>query len=543
MPEAELTSNINPDLIFGAVKRHAWWALMTAASVALLTLVVLSVLPRRYTSDATLVLVQQQIPQHYVVPTTTTDIGEALETTTQEVLSRTRLLDIIGEFDLFPKERARLSPEELETMMRKKIDIKPVVGGLNQKEVNTFKIAFMAETPRKAQAVTNRLTSLFIEQNLETRENQATVTTTFLKEQLAVAEEKLARQEARVRDFKLRNLGELPEQQGSNLTVLSGLQQQLLNIESSAARASEQRVYLQSLLNGYQNLAARGISVSGSAANGQKVNPAEMARADLARLRAKKSTLLSIDTPEHPDVIKVSDEIAQMQSLLNSLQAMEAAKKDLSSGKSTASDGGAASDGEADASGAQVKSQLEANRLELQNLAQNEKQVKNEIAQYQEHLNQTPVREQQLAGLMRDYDLLKQNYADLLGKETQSQLAGSLEKRQAGQQFRLVDRASLPVVPSFPKPLPIGLGGMAAGLLLGAAVAFLIDKKQDLFYSENDLAQKFPLPLVIAIPVLTTSAEERSHNWKRALEWVAASALVMLVFLAEFYELYLNRHG
>jgi hypothetical protein len=67
--------------------------------------------------------------------------------------------------------------------------------------------------------------------------------------------------------------------------------------------------------------------------------------------------------------------------------------------------------------------------------------------------------------------------------------------------------------------------------------------KDGFLYSEKELATHFSLPLVVAIPVLTTSAEKRSARWKRGLEYVAASALTLLVFAAEFYELYLRRHG
>ncbi len=545
MAEPESSSRINLELILGALRRRRWWVLITAAVIALLTLVVLSVLPKRYTSEATLVVVQQQVPERYVTPTSTTDVGEALEATTQEVLSRTQLLDIIGEFDLYPQERGRLSPEELEAKMRKQIIIAPIITRPDEKNIDAFKISFVAESPRKAQAVANRLTSLFIEQNLETREHQASVTTSFLKEQLEVAKEKLAQQESRVRDFKLQNLGELPEQQNGNLAVLTGLQAQLQNIQSGSARAQEQRVYLQSLLNGYQGLTARGIPVTSSAGGAQNANnPIAAAQNELALLKATKSTLLSIYTPEYPDVVKVNEEIAQTESLLKSLRAAKNDKQeeasDTAAGKAGPMDSG---NSEVDTSLAQVKSQLASNGMELANLARDEKQVKAQIDQYQQRLNLTPVREQQLAGLMRDYDLLKQDYTDLLGKETQSRLAGSLEKRQAGQQFRLVDRPSLPVLPSWPKRLPIGLGGLAGGLLAGAALGFLIDTKDGFFYSEKELAAQFRVPLVVAIPVLPTSAEKRFQHWKRGLEFLAASALTLLVFAAEFYELYIKRHG
>ena len=89
----------------------------------------------------------------------------------------------------------------------------------------------------------------------------------------------------------------------------------------------------------------------------------------------------------------------------------------------------------------------------------------------------TPVREEQLADILRDYDLSKKNYDDLLGKKTQSELATSLEIRQQGAQFRLIDPPSLPVKPSGADHMKISLGGLAAGLALGVALAFLLETK------------------------------------------------------------------
>jgi hypothetical protein len=198
---------------------------------------------------------------------------------------------------------------------------------------------------------------------------------------------------------------------------------------------------------------------------------------------------------------------------------------------------------EEDASLAQLRSQSEANRLEIQNLSKDEQLLKDAIGQYQNRLNATPMREQQIAGILRNYYLLKQDYADLLNKEMQSQLAGDLEKRQEGQQFRLVDRPSLPTVPSSPNRIKISLGGSAAGIGLGLALAFLMAIRDRSFHSEEDVSKHFALPLVVGVPLLLNSYEERLHTRKRAFEWVAGSALAFAVFVAEFCEFYFYRHG
>jgi capsular polysaccharide biosynthesis protein len=171
----------------------------------------------------------------------------------------------------------------------------------------------------------------------------------------------------------------------------------------------------------------------------------------------------------------------------------------------------------------------------MDNLSKEETQLKASLAQYQNRLNLTPVREQQLTGLLRDYDLQKQNYADLVNKELQSQLATNLEKDQGGRQFRLVDPPSLPVVPSSPKRLKINLGGAAGGVFLGLALAFLKAMRDRSFHTEKQVSQRFGLPLVVGVPMLLTPSEKRSRTWRASFEWLAGSVLVFAVCAVEFY--------
>lgn len=534
MPEAEGDLSQTLDRVVRLVTRRRWWVLLTASVTTLATVFVVLRLPNRYTSEATIFVVQQQVPERYVVPTSSTDISQGLEAMTQEVLARARLLQIMDEFGLYLKEKNRLAPEDLIEVMRRATSITPLENSSGRRDINAFKISFVADDPHLAQAVASRLTSLFIQANLKTREDQATTTTKFLREQLEAAKNKLTEQEQRLRDFKMQHLGELPEQQQGNLGILTGLQTQLQNTMASLNRAQQQRVYLESLLSGYRTLATRGAPVPGSPGVSRIVSPLEAAQSDLARLQSERATLLRRYTPQHPDVVKIEREIAKADGLVERLKA-NTPKSEKAEGPAVPSGGS-----EDEPAIAQIKSQLEANRLEIENLSKDEKQLRAGIGQYQSRLNLTPVREQQLAGILSDLNLLRQNYADLLGKEQQAQLATSLEKQQVGQQFRLIDPPSLPTVPTSPKRVKISLGGAAAGILLGLALAFLADVRDHCFHSEKNVSQHFALPLVVGIPLLLTAAEKRVRACKGALEWFAGSVLVVAVFVAEFY---VYRHG
>jgi succinoglycan biosynthesis transport protein ExoP len=513
-PESDGSVNETVDNLWRVVIRRRWWILLATSGTIFATLVALALLPNRYRSEGLLLVVQQQVPARFVVPTTNTDIREALQATTQEVLSRSQLLAIIDEFNLYPKQRNKVSPEGLLALMQHDIEILPVDTASSQgKDITSFKISFMADSPQLAQAVTSKLTSLFIEQHLETQEHQASSTTKFLQEQLETAKSKLESAERQVGEYKLGHLGQLPEQQQGNLTILAGLQSELQGTLSSLNRAREQRQYLESLSDN------RGLMMQG----------------DLARLQSQRDALLLRYTAEYPAVKRLDEKIAQTQALFKTLRGSQTSKVDRSA---AGSDIGIAED----TSIAQINGQLEANRLEIDNLTKDKKHLEESIAEYQGRINQTPIREQELASMLRNYDLLKQDYEDLLKKKISAELATDLEKRQEGQQFRLVDQPSLPTLPASPNRVKISLGGLAAGLGLGLALAFLMEMRDRSFHSENDLSQRFALPLVIGVPILLTPVEKRTRVIRKNFEWALGSGLALAVVVAEFFELYVYRH-
>ncbi len=482
------------------VIRGRWWLLGSTCGVTFATIAVLLALPNRYTSEATLLVVQQQVPERYVTPTTTTDLVSALDAMTQEVLSRSRLLAIMDTYNLYTTERQRLAPEEVIALMRQNIDIQPLDVNPAHRDFTALKISFTTSEAHVAQEVASRLTSLFIQENVKTREDQASTTTNFLRAELETAKSKLDQQEQRLRDFKMSSLGELPEQQQENVQVLVGLQTQLQNTMTSLNRAQQQRLYLESLV-----------------------------RDDLTRLMAERKTLLATITEKHPRVVKIDQEIANKQALLEN-------PRQHTSGVSTPPAPGAMpGDGQEGEPVDPLKSQFEANRLEIESLSKDEQQLKADISRCEQRLSLTPVREQQLSGILRDYNLLKQNYADLLSREQQSQLAMSLEKQEEGQHFRLVDPPSLPAIPSSPKRLKISLGGVAAGLFLGLAIAFLLEMRDHSLRTEKEVSRYFALPLILGIPAIELPFKARRRAWRRAFECLAGSVLIIAVAAAEFY--------
>ena len=546
MPEAEEAQNLNFNetlrQVTGFIVRWRWWVLLPLGAVMLVTAAILWVLPNRYTSRATLLVVQQRVSERYVVPNSTTEIGAVLEAMKQQVLSRTQLLRIINEFDLYSRSK-HLAPEQLVALILRDIDIVPIKGDTNQK-LDAFQISFTTESPVVAQKVTTTLTHLFINEYLRNGEEHATSTTSFLHEQVMQKAQELRAQEERLRDFKLQYSGELPEQQQGNLGILTGLQGQLQNTMANLNRAQQQRAFLQAQIEAMSNRSTvrtttgPRVIVPGSLAPIQ-MTALEAAETELARLQTERSALLGKGFgPQHPDVVANKAEMEDAENAVKRLRAAQAAALERS--RASAAAGTSAAEAEAAAENddpalVQLKSSLEANRLEIENLTNEETRLKTSIAQYENRINVTPVREQQQAGMVRTTEALRLEYADLLKKEQESQLATNLEKEQGGQQFRLVDSASLPVVPSSPKRFKLSLGGAGLGLFLGLGLAAFMQMRDTSFHTQGEVTKLLMPPFVVSIPPLLTPAEERRQRWQRVLEWSAGVAMFLVVSVADFY--------
>ena len=526
MPEHEENFDVVLERVLKIALRRRWWVLIPATVLTLCAASISFMLPEKYESDATIFVEPQQVPERYVTANTTIDVNQMLLTMTDAVLSRTQLLKIIDEFGLYSQKKGHLGPEQLVALIRGNIKLEPLQEGPGEpKDLNAFKISFTDNDAHTAQKVTSRLTTLFINVNNESREEQSTSTTNFLADQLKSAEEDLRQQESRVREFKMSNLGELPEEQANNLAFLSGLQGQLQNTMAALSRAREHRAYLQTMLSQYQEIST-GVSVSGAPI----ASPAETIKGELSKLESEKTELLGRYTEKYPDVVKINEQIKETEALLAAVEDAAPPAKDR-----TAQETKQAKPLEKNPAMAQLTSELESNRLEIDADLADQKQTETRIAEYQRRLNLTPVREQQLTDLLRNYNQSKQHYEELLSKKTDSELATNMVKQQQGQRFQIIDQPSLPSRPSSPARLKISLAGLAVGVGIGAALAFLLEIKNHSLRDERELRRDFSFPLMLGVPILQSKVEERRRLRFAVLEGLVATLLCLVISATELY--------
>src|SRR5438309_4373840 len=170
----------------------------------------------------------------------------------------------------------------------------------------------------------------------------------------------------------------------------------------------------------------------------------------------------------------------------------------------------------------ELESQLKVNKIEIANRQKAIDEIKTKIPDYQVRLNRSPVMEQQLADLTRGYDQSRVNYDSLLKKKNDSELATSLELRQQGEHFRVVDPPSLPIKPFSPNRLKLSGIGLVVGIILGAALAAGRELMDDRIYSDKEFRKLAPVTVIAEIPDIIIPGEGRTRQWKLRLLWVTA---------------------
>lgn len=482
------------------------------------------VIPPLYKSSTLIIVEQPTMPQNYVVPNINDDLQTRLESMSEQILSRTRLLSIIQKLHLYGGDHSGLSDDQKVASMRKDINL-DLVRDPQKQDISSFTISYEARDPHLAQNVTTELTELFINENLKVRQEESEGTTDFLEKQLEDARQSLSEQEAKVQEFESQHEGALPTQESSNLAILNGLESQLQSEQDALNTAKQQRVYLEALLEQEKTAQVR-VRPNGDQTN---VAPTDLATIDdqLDKLRAQLADLSSRYTDRYPDVLRLKAQIAKTETMRQNLIA---AQRSANAGPPHASDGGLTDSG-LSATGRQVQSQLQANQVEIANRESAIESLKARLGDYQGRLNMTPSAEQQLDDLTRGYDQSKENYDDLLKKKEQSEMATSMEQMQQGERFTILDPPSLPSKPDSPKRLKLCAIGLGAGLALGLIIAGGLEFFDDRLYSESEIKSLLPMGVLSDIPSIVNSADEQNAKRKLVLGW-AATAVVLVTILA-----------
>ena len=486
------------DDYLGILRRRLWVILVPAVLAAVGTYAFSRKIPNRYTSQTLVMVEQPKVPEHYVRAVVTEQLNQRLGTMREEILSRPRLEPIIQRLGLFKNEIGRVPVEDLVDRLRKSITLRPVPSVGEGGPIPGFYVSFTAGDPRLAQQVCSEITSVFMEENLRLREERAVGTTDFLEKELEEAKRKLDEQDARLADFKRRHIGQLPDQENTNLNILAGIRSQFDAVTQSLSRAYQDKAYTESLLA--QQVASREWSKAGG-------NPLTLEQ-QLANLQAQLVTLQARYTSNHPDVIKMKNDIAQLK---NKIAALEAAEKSRPVEKNT--DQAALNE---PPQIQQLRNQIYSLERTIKEKTLEQERLREQVRLYQSRVELSPLIEQRYKDITRDYHTALTFYNELLTKKNQSEMATNLERRQQGAQFRVLDPPNLPVKPSYPDRMAFAGGGLGGGLAFGLALALLLELRDKSMRTDRDIEFYLELPALALVPSIGAENGVKKRFFKRA---------------------------
>ena len=460
---------INPKEIIEIILRRRWYIIIPFCLSMMAGIYFALTLPKIYSASTLILLQPQGVPANYVRPIVSTDIDSRINTLSQRILSRTNLEMIIDEFKLYsgPKFEKMFMEDKIESM-RKRITVDVT---RSRRDTNAFSISFNGRDPEKVMKVTNALANYFIDENLKSREAQATGTSDFIDEELNITRKRLEEVEQALKGYRERNMGGLPEQLESNLRILDRMQEQLAERRQNLTDAKSRLAAMESAISQGQNLQPAGVTGTDDTLN-------------LDQLDAQLKRLQTRYTDQHPDIIRLKERIADLE------KEPEAPIRNR---------------------------QIEDMKREIKTLEGEISDIQKQIKIYEVRVEETPKREQELLSLRRDYDNINENYNSLLARKLEAELAVNLEKKQQGEQFRIIDPARVPEKPSGADMKKIFLLFIAAGLGIGGGLVFLLEYLDSSFRKPDDIESHLGLPVLATVPAILHPREVRMKRLNQAL--------------------------
>ena len=514
------------------LRRRRWSLILPAAVVFSVVGAVALLLPSIFKSSSTILIEQQEIPPELVMTTVTSFAEQRLQQINQRIMSTTRLMEIIQQFDLYKDLRDRWTTEEIIDKMREDIKLGTISAEVMDRRTGrataatiAFTLSYEGKNAATVQKVANRLASLYLEENLQVRERQTQEASTFLEEEMERVKAQLADVEKRMALFKESHINELPELMQVNLGTLNAIESGIERFEEQLRGLKEREGFLQTQL-----------SVTEPTLEAQaRANRSE----DEIRLELLETQMVTFKTrysDEHPDVLKTRSEIAALK------EKLAAAAPSTQTGASAAAAPAAGSaesgaalrverttvNGEIPENPAYINlsSQLAGTRVDIETLKRQMDGLRKRVEVYRRRIEATPRVEETYNTLQIERQNLQGKFNELMAKFQEARVAHGLEREQKGERFTLIDPARLPEKPYRPNRLAIALIGVVLSMGAGVGFAALREFSDHAVRRADVLSAVSGLPVLASIPHIVTREDIRRRRLRRA---AAALSLVVLL--------------
>ncbi|MGB9149746.1 MAG: hypothetical protein WCB36_05815 [Burkholderiales bacterium] len=541
-------------------KRRKWQILIPTAILTVLSALIVMSMPSVYKSMATILIEEQEIPSELVKSTVNSYADQRIQVISQQVMTRANLWQIITEFNLFEKNNKQDASDALIERLRKNIkldmisaDIVDRRSGVKTPSTIAFSLSYYGESPEQAQRVANQLTTLFLNENMKNRTQKASDTSTFLQEEAQKLNDQISAIESRLAKFKQNNVGRLPELSQLNLQLRDRAETDLAESERQLATVNERKFYLEGQL---AQIKPNSPIMSNT---GERILDTDER---LKALRSQYVSAASSYSPEHPDVIKMRNEIDALEQSGASGDRVEEAKRltklraDLVAAQERYTQDhpdvirlkGMVAQAEASLARAPkqdlqptrrpenpayitMQAQLEAANSELRALKVKQTQIKARMADYESRLQQAPQVEREYLDLSRDRENAVRRYQEIKNKLAEAQVGQELEKDRKGERFSLIEPPQAPERADRPnRPLLMMIGllfSLGAGVAYGG-VAEALDKA---VRGSNALNGLIAVPVLASVPYIPNTSDQNNARLGYLMNALVAVVCISTIML------------
>lgn len=527
-------------------KKFFWTVFMI---IALVGFVIAIALPPIYKSEAIIQVEEQEIREDFVQSTISDYMEERIAKINQHVLHRNNLLKIANDYDIYADTKERPSDSEIVNKIRKNIGLEPIVSDLQVQSLNrnrsinlAFSLSFQGKDPESVLKVTERLSHLFIEEDLKRRERVVSVTNEFLKAEQKRLNSEISELEKKISEFKKAHLHELPDERGYNFQAISRLERDLGNLDSRSRFLKEQEMILKTQLARVEPLTPIIVGGDNLAANPNQ---------RLKQLYLELTRLRSLYSEKHPDIKKVKSEIRELETQVKTsdlsivkvkrLQQLEDRLAEIQGiygpnhpeVKSIKREIAILRPEVADLMTETVKTkiseekpdnpayinlvtQIKSIEMEMRTIEADKRKIIQEINTFQRRIEKAPFVEKELNALMRDLDGAQTKYGEISNKLMEARIAGELEGSQQADRVSIASPAYLPSKPFSPNRLLILLIGFVNAFVIGSLCIAIREGLDRSIKTTEQTRQITGVPILSSVSYFVTS-EEKRYKRKRNL--------------------------
>lgn len=519
-------AQIKPDQIIEILLRGKWIIIIPLCISLTIGLYKTLTAVKTYESSSLILVQAQRVPTNYIQSVVTSTISQRISTISQQILSRSNLEKIIDQFGLYEDAPTMYLEDKIESL-RKRIRVKIEHA---RTDAEAFTISFTGSDPQRVMRVANTLASYFMDENLKVREAQAVGTSEFLESELEKTRKQLEDREQILATYRAKYLGGLPDELDSNLRTLDRLQAQLIDKNTMLRELKNSLSLLNTQIAQSREMASQALDnqLGGFDLN-EEGSFAESENAQkLSEARRQYDNLLLKYTDKHPDVAKLKKMIEKLEKAIE--QEQEQSEELVSETGTTET----LEMGEMPNFAAmQQDVQLKQVSNEIQRIQSDILQIEEQMKYYQARVEDTPKRELELQSLKRDYSNIQNVFNSLLDRKLEAELSVNMEKKQKGEQFRILDHARLPEKPISPNVRFLFLFSVAVGLGIGGGIVILREFIElSIIRREDQIEQGLGLTILASIPPL----EKPSDKIRQKIQMAAfiGCSLYAGLFLAFF---------